>query len=471
MRTEKDSLGEMLIPDEVYYGIDTTRALGNSGILGLKMSEFPKFIWSIAAIKKAAALANADIGVLDPKVASAISAAADEVMSGKHASQFPLNIFQGGGVTPANMNLNEVIANRANEILTGRKGYDRVHPNTDVNKCQSTNDVMPSAVSMALYYFLHDLLKALDPLEDALEAKAAEFSDVVKLGRTCLQDAVPLTLGQEFGGYLSFVRRQRRKIKNVAEDCLELILGGTAVGTGLGTYPGYVDKVYEHLNRITGVPFRGAENLFDGMQSCDLFVDVSGALTSLATGLSRIADIFRLLSSGPRAGLNEIELPAVQPGSSIMPGKINPVMPELLMHVCYQVRGNNHMVLMTVEDGEPDINVWETILAKCLFESCRMLTECIPLFVEKCLKGIKANREVCRKYAESSIALATVVSTLYGYETGTRVAKAAYKENKSVKQVVVEMGILSADEAEKLLDPMLLTDMEKSARLMKTKVG
>lgn len=309
------------------------------------------------------------------------------------------------------------------------------------------------------------------PLEEVLRAKIVEFNDVVKLGRTCLQDAVPITLGQEFSGYLSFVHRQKKKINNVAGDCLELILGATAVGTGLGTYPGYIDKVYEYLNEITGVAFKRAENLFDGMQSCDLFVDVSSALTSLATGLSRIADILRLLSSGPRAGLNEIELPALQPGSSIMPGKINPVMPELVMHVSYQVRGNNHMVLMAVEDGEPDINVWETILAKCLFESCRLLTNCIPMFAEKCLRGIKANREVCRKYAESSTALATVVSALYGYELGSKVAKNAYKQNKTVKEVTVEMGILTPDEANELLDPMLLTDMEKCAQVLKNKIG
>jgi len=471
MRNESDSLGELSIPDDIYYGIQTTRALGNSGILGLRINTFPKFIWSIAAIKKAAAMANAGIGVMDKEIADAICSAADEVMSGKFDAQFPLDIFQGGGVTPANMNMNEVIANRANEMLTGKKGYDKVHPNTHVNKCQSTNDVMPSAVNMALYYYLQDLIESLDPLEATLQAKVVEFDDVVKLGRTCLQDAVPITLGQEFSGYLSFVRRQKRKLTLVAGDCLELIVGATAVGTGLGVYPGYVDKVYESLNDITGVSFRRVANFFDGMQSCDLFIDVSSALTSLATGLSRIADILRLLSSGPRAGLNEIELPALQPGSSIMPGKINPVMPELLMHICYQVRGNNHIVLMTVEDGEPDINVWETILAKCLFESCRLLTECIPMFAEKCLKGIKANREVCRKYAESSTALATVVSSLYGYELGSKVAKAAYKENKTVKEVTIEMGIFTPDEAEKLLDPMLLTDIEKSAELLKRKTG
>lgn len=471
MRKERDSLGELFIPDDVYYGIQTTRALQNSGVLGVKISAFPKFIWSMAAIKKAAALANRDIGVLDNEIATAISRAADEVMSGKFDSQFPLDIFQGGGMTPANMNANEVIANRANELLTGKKGYDRVHPNTHVNKCQSTNDAMPAAVHIALHLYLQDLLSAFKPLEEVLQVKVAEFQDVVKLGRTCLQDAVPLTLGQEFSGYLSFVRRQKKKLSNVAGDCLELILGATAVGTGLGTYPGYLDKVYEHLNEITGIPFQKAENLFDGMQSCDLFIDVSSALTSLATGLSRIADTLRLLSSGPRAGLNEIQLPALQPGSSIMPGKINPVMPELVMHVCCQVRGNNHMVLMAVEDGEPDINVWESIFAKCLFESCQLLTNCMPMFAEKCLQGIQANREVCRKHAESSIALATVISSIYGYELGSKVAKTAYQQNKTVKEVAVEMDIFTPDEANELLDPMLLTDTGKCARLFKNKIG
>lgn len=469
MRKESDSIGDILLPDEVYYGIQTERARMNFSISGRNCTEFDKYIWSIAAIKKAAALANRAIGMLDGAVADAICKAVDEIMAGSLEDQFPLDVFQGGGGTSSNMNVNEVIANYANELLTGHKGYDRVHPNTHVNMGQSTNDVIPASVRLACYFNLRGLIGSVRKLEAALEIKTAEFADVVKLGRTCLQDAVPITLGQEFSGYLAFVRRQIVKLDKAADACLELPLGGTAVGTGLSTFPGYLERVYTFLADITGAPVRMDSNLFDGMQTGDIYVDVSGAMVGLATGLGKFSRDLRLLSSGPRAGLNEIRLPALQPGSSIMPGKVNPVMPELMIQVCYQVYGNNLAVTMAADAGEPDLNVWEPVTLKCLLESCRLLRESIPLLTEKCVRGIEANRDVCRRYAESSIALSTVLNSIHGYQTASKVAKAAYAGNSSVKEVSVEMGLLSREEAERIIDPMLLTDPEKSGRVLMEK--
>ena len=463
MRKEIDSLGELFLPDEVYYGIQTERARQNFDISGQTHHDIPKYIWSVTAIKKAAAMANMSIGVLEEKVGHAICKAADEVMEGKMEAQFPIDVFQGGGGTSTNMNVNEVLANRANEILTGKKGYDRVDPNTHVNMGQSTNDVIPAAMKITAYLNLEDLLTSMKILEMALKKKTSEFKHVVKIGRTCLQDAVPLTLGQEFSGYLSFLKRQIKKVKSVAEECLELPLGATAIGTELTTFPGYLEKVYPYMHEITGINVIKEKNFFDGLQNGDLYIDVSGALKSLAAGLSKMATDFRILSSGPRAGLNEITLPAIQPGSSIMPGKINPVMPELINQVCYRVYGNDLTIAMAVEGGELDLNVWEPVIIKSLFESCRLLTKAIPLFTEKCVLGIKANKQVCRKYAEASISLSTVIASLYGYKTGSAVAKRAYQENKSIKEVVIQMGLLSSEEAERLLDPALLTDPKRCA--------
>lgn len=464
MRRETDALGDLLLTENAYYGIQTERARKNFDISGQTYERFPDFIWCIAAIKKAAALANARTGALDKEIADAIGQAADEIMSGKMKDQFPIDIFQGGGGTSINMNVNEVIANRANELLMGEKGYSRVHPNTHVNMCQSTNDVIPSAIKMTCHIYLKKLIKSIDVLEQALRIKTDEFKDVVKLGRTCLQDAVPITLGQEFSGYLGFIMRQKQTLENLMDTCLDIPLGATAIGTGIGTVPGYVENVYMFLSDITGIPVRKEKNYFDALQNGDFYIYVSTGLKALATGLSKMATDFRLLSSGPRAGINEINLPAVQPGSSIMPGKVNPVMPELVNQVCYQVCGNDLAVTMAVEGGELDLNVWEPVIAKCLFESFMLLANSILLFSEKCVMGITANKERCRTYAVSSLALSTVIAARAGYKTGSRVAEYASERNLSIKEAAVEMNILAAEEAEKLFDPMLLTDSEKSGK-------
>lgn len=466
MRREKDSLGELFVPDDAYYGIQTERAIQNFPISGHPVGDYPRFIWCLAAIKKAAALANRDIGVLDDAVANAICRAADDIMNGKMKDQFPIDVFQGGGGTSTNMNINEVIANRANEILIGHKVYDRVHPNTHVNMCQSTNDVIPSAMKMTCYYHLQELLESIKVLEEVVSDKTTEFKDVVKIARTCLQDAVPITLGQEFSGYLSFLRRQADDIRRIADSCLQLPLGATAVGTELGTFPGYVDLVFQHLNKISGIPVVREQNFFDGLQNGDVYIHISATLKALATGLSKMASDLRLLSSGPRAGLSEIELPAVQPGSSIMPGKVNPVIPEMINQVCYQVCGNDFCITMAVEGGQLDLNVWELVILRCLMESCTLLSNSIPLFARKCVQGIKANLPTCQEYAESSISLSTVISTLFDYETGSKVAKYAWDKSVSVKDAAIEMGLLTPSEAEQLLNPMLLADQKQSAQFM-----
>ena len=465
MRKEKDSLGEMVLEDERYYGIQTERARTNFPVSGINESAYPKVIHAVACIKKAAAMANHQIGRLDAETAKAIGRAAEEILEGKMDDQFPVDIFQGGGGTSLNMNVNEVIANRANEWLTGEKGYTSVHPNTHVNMAQSTNDVIPSAIHIACYDYIEDLIPILEQLERILERKIKEFEHVVKIGRTCLQDAVPITLGQEFSGYKGFVERNILELREVQKHCLSLPLGGTAIGTGIGVYPGYVEAVYEHLSSITGVPFHQDRNLFDGMQNGDFYLKVSAALRGLASGLSKMASDLRLLSSGPRAGLSEISLPAVQPGSSIMPGKINPVIPEMVMQICFQVYGNDTAIMLAADRGELDLNVWEPLIIKNLSESFEWLTNGIRIFIEKCIKDIKANEKICEENARSSLALSTVIAALFGYEKASGLAKEAYIKGSTIKEIAVEKGILSEQEAHLLLDPFVLTEPEKSSPL------
>ncbi|WP_282935998.1 aspartate ammonia-lyase [Paenibacillus sp. RC67] len=466
-REEKDSLGTMKIPDEFYYGIQTLRSLELSNISGRQISQdAPWLIHSLATIKKAAALANHEIGALDTAVCHAIVQATDEIREGRFKDQFPVDMFQGGGGIAVHMNINEVIANRANELITGHKGYSAVHPNTHVNQGQSTNDVLPSAMKIALLFMLEQLISEVNSLKFEMDRKADQFKHVVKIGRTCLQDALPLTLGQEFSGYASFLDRQIRFLQAIAAECLELPLGATAVGTGVGILPGFLDKAYGHIRSMTGKPFTREHNFFDGLQNGDLYLKISAALKALATGLSKIASDFRLMSSGPKAGLNEIKLPALQPGSSIMPGKINPVLPELINQVCYQVCGNDTAVTMAVEGGELDLNVWESIITKCLFESCTLLTKSIPIFATQCVSGIEANLEVCREYSEGSTAVSALISAVFDYETGSRIAKEAIRTNQSVKDVVIQSKLMTEEDARLLLNPINMTDSNQMDELI-----
>lgn len=459
-RTEEDSIGSKEIPSDAYYGIQSERARENFDVSGLDLGRYKDFIFAIAVIKIAAAIANFKVGELDKDMSDAIVLAAEEVMAGKYDDQFLMDIFQGGGGTSANMNVNEVIANRANEIISGEKGYNIVHPNTHVNMGQSTNDVIPSSMKIACFRYLDRVIKSAEYLSVALRKKEVEFKDVVKMGRTCLQDALPVTLGQEFSGYASMVERRVENIKELRDKCSSLSLGATAVGTKVTVRIGYIENVYKELNKILGVKVVIDDNLFDALQNADIYSDISAGLKGLAMGLSKMATDFRILSSGPNTGFKEIILPAVQPGSSIMPGKINPVMPELINQICYQVIGNDVAVSMGVEGGELDLNVWEPLIIKCLTESSTLLEKSIPLFVDNCINGIKANKEFCREESEKSIALSTVVAMLIDYKAGSNVAKEAYKKGVTIKEVVIEQGILSKEDADILLDPMILTDGE-----------
>ena len=456
-----------MVPENAYYGIQTERARQNFNVSGNTAAEVPHYIWSVAALKMAAAKANYKIGALDLKVSEAIVLAAGEVMDNQHPDQFPIDVFQGGGGTSTNMNVNEVLANRANEILTGKKGYDTVHPNTHVNMGQSTNDVIPAAMKMTCRLNIAELVVEVAKLEKILSEKTEEFADVVKLARTCLQDAVPITLGQQFSGYHHQVKRLHQMLLAASQHTLDLPLGATAVGTGLSAHEGYLEQVYQELREITDDQYVPEENFFDGLQNGDTYIDIAAQLKKLAVFLSKMATDFRIQGSGPRAGFNELRIPAVQPGSSIMPGKINPVMPELINQIAYQVIGNDTTITLAVEGGELDLNVWEPVIIKALFESCGLLTRAIPLFIDKCLKDLQPNREVCRQYAEQSIALATVISTLFGYKEGSRVAKKAFADNSSVKEVALEEGLLTEAEAEYLLDPMVMTDPVASAEAIK----
>lgn len=466
-RVEEDSLGEVALPDDAYYGVQTERARQNFGVSGQTLGGQPAMITAIAQIKKAAALANVDIGVLREPVSHAICQAADEIIAGTLGpEQFPVDVLSAGGGVSPNMNVNEVIANRANEILSGAKGYEFVHPNNHVNAGQSTSDAMATAVNVALHRDILRLRDAVEQMADVLEAKIAEHRDTVKLSRTCLQDAVPVTFGQAFGAYLAVMRRGVSRLSEAAEACLDVPMGGTVVGTGLGVGAGYVERIYPRLRETTGLPLRRHPNFFDAFQNGDVFQYVSGIFKALACGLVKMAKDLRILASGNRAGLGEIRLPAVQAGSSFMPGKINPVMAELVVQVGFQVCGNDSVVTMAVEGAELDFNAWTAVIIKNLFESAKLLTNTMPLFTEKCLRGLEVDRAQNRHNAESSLGLSTVVGGVYGYDAGARAAHHAVDHGMSIKEAVVELGIAPLATAERLLDPVVLTDAARSATLL-----
>ena len=465
-RIERDCLGEMEIPNDCYRGIQTHRMVKVSGCAHLPVIFHPGLHRALFTIKKACAMANAEIGALEADVADAIVKACDRALAGEFDGEFPLDMWQGGGYTCVNMNVNEVIGNAANEILTGRKGQDVVHPNTHVNKAQSTNDTIPSAAHLAVAPELDRIIAGVEALEASFAAKAQAFGRVVKAGRTCWQDALPLTLGQEFGGYAALMKRLAGKLRAVRPGCFEICMGGSAVGTGLGADPGYMEALYRHLARETGEAVHPAESLFDGLQNGDFFVTVSGLVKEVATSLSKIAKDLRLMSSGPRAGFMEIELPALSPGSSIMPGKINPTVPEMVIQIAHQVVGNDVAISLAYDEGELDLNVWDATFYKCLFESMQLVAEEIVILKRDCVDGIVANEARCRAEAESSVALSTVIAAAFDYPTGVRVAHLAQARGITVKKAVLEMKLMSEDEAESLLDPMLMTEPAAMARAL-----
>ncbi|AHG03990.1 aspartate ammonia-lyase [Halobacterium sp. DL1] len=455
-RTERDSLGEMQVPADAYWGAQTQRAVENFPISGITFGR--RFVRALGVVKKAAAQANYDLGLLDEETADAIADAADEVIAGEHDDQFPVDVFQTGSGTSSNMNVNEVVANRAAEILGKEVGDRAVHPNDDVNYGQSSNDVIPTAMHVAALEAVEkDVEPALETLRDALDEKAEEFDDVVKTGRTHLQDATPVRLGQEFGGYRTQVEKGRRRVEDVKPRLAELALGGTAVGTGLNTHPDFPEKAAEYISKETGIDFREADNHFEAQAAHDAMSEAHGALRTVAGSLNKIANDLRLLASGPRNGLGEIEQPENQPGSSIMPGKINPVVAEAVNQVHKQVVGNDAAVSAGAAEGQLDLNLYKPVLAHNFLESANMLANASEVFAERFVAKLEANEEHCERQVDRSMALATALNPAIGYDKASEVAKTALKEGKTVKEVVVEKGYLSEEEAEDALDPEKMT--------------
>ena len=449
-RKEKDFLGELDVPADAYFGIQTWRAVGNFPISGLRAPAV--FNRACAEIKKAAALTHKDLGALPADVADAIVRAADEVIAGRFADQFVVDVFQAGAGTSYHMNVNELLANRASELLGGRRGeYKLVHPNDHVNMGQSTNDVFPTTMRLAALLMLPELLAALEKLAAAFERKAEGFAEVTKSGRTHLQDAVPVTLGQEFSAYGAAIERSADHIAEQAGPLRELGLGGTAAGTGCNTKPGYRQKVIARLAQQTGLELTPARNLFEAMQSMAPFARMSSALRTAAIELGRICNDLRLLSSGPTTGLGEIRLPAVQPGSSIMPGKVNPVVPECMNMVCFQVLGNDTCIAHAAAAGQFELNVMMPVISYNLLWSLGILTTGVRMLRERCVEGIEAERERCSAYLESTIGLATVLNPVIGYHQAAEVAKEAAASGKSILDVVLDKGILSKEEFDRLV--------------------
>ncbi len=456
-RTERDSLGEIRIPADMLYGAQTQRAFENFPISGLRFSR--DFIRALGAIKFAAAETNQELGLLDDREAEVIRKAASEVMNGELDDHFVLDIFQTGSGTSTNMNANEVIANRAVQLLGGAIGSKGLHPNDHVNLGQSSNDVIPTAIHVAAQVAIErELLPALRRLEGVLRAKADEFDRLPKAGRTHLQDATPIRLGQEFGGYASQIQHGIRRLERVRDDLAELPIGGTAVGTGINTHPDFGRLMAARLSDLMGVPFREAENHFEAQAARDAVVEASGTLKTIAVSLSKIANDIRWLASGPRTGLGEINLPAVQPGSSIMPGKVNPVMSEAVLMVAAQVIGNDTTITIGGMSGNFELNVMMPVMAHNLLQSISILAASSREFADRCVAGITANEERLRRNAESTAALATVLAPKIGYDRAAEVAKRSVAEDKTLREVVLEMGLLTEDELDAIIDFSAMTE-------------
>ena len=456
-RTEQDSLGEMQVPADAYWGAQTQRAVENFPISGLTFGR--RFVRALGVVKKAAARANRDLGLVPEGTAEHIVAAADEVVAGEHDDQFPVDVFQTGSGTSSNMNANEVIANRATELAGGEVGSREIHPNDHVNFGQSSNDVVPTAMHVAAAEAVeNDLRPALETLADALGEKEAEFADVVKTGRTHLQDATPVTLGQEFSGYRTQVEKGIERVDAAGPRLRELAVGGTAVGTGLNTHPEFPGRAAEYISEETGIEFREADNHFEAQAAHDAMSEAHGALRTVAGSLNKVANDLRLLASGPRNGLGEIDQPENQPGSSIMPGKVNPVVAEAVNQVHKQVVGNDAAVSAGAAEGQIDLNLYKPVIAYNFLQSAELLANGSEVFAEKFVATLEADREHCRERVEQSMALATALNPAIGYDKASKVAKRALAEGKTVREVVVEEGHLSPDEADEVLDPAKMTE-------------
>ena len=456
-RVEKDSIGTKDVPENVYYGVQSLRAAENFHITGLNMH--PEIINSLAYIKKAAAITNCEAGLLDKRRTQAIVQACDEILEGKFREDFIVDPIQGGAGTSLNMNANEVIANRAIEILGGKKGdYSVVNPNDHVNCGQSTNDVIPTAGKMTSLRLLKKLKKQLLRLHSALEQKADEFDSVIKMGRTQLQDAVPIRLGQEFKAYSVAILRDLNRMDKAMDEMRTLNMGGTAVGTGLNADESYLRRIVPNLSEISGMDLVQAYDLIDATQNLDSFVAVSGAVKACAVTLSKIANDLRLMSSGPRAGFGEINLPAKQNGSSIMPGKVNPVIPEVVNQVAFNAIGNDMTITMAAEAGQLELNAFEPIIFYCLFQSIDTIAYAVNTFVDNCVIGITANETRCRYFVENSVGIITAICPYVGYQKAAEIAKEAIKTGESVRKLIIETGLLTKKQMDEIMDPVQMTE-------------
>ena len=464
-RLEQDSLGMREISDDAYYGVQTTRAMENFAISGVSVKNFEHLVEGLAMVKKAAALANHELGAINDTRMLAICAACDELLNGKLHQFFTVDMFQGGAGTSTNMNANEVIANRGLELMGHAKGeYQHLHPNDHVNCSQSTNDAYPTAIKIAVLLSARNLLRAMEELRCALELKAEEFNDVLKMGRTENQDAVPMTLGQEFNAYGVMIDSASKAIERAGDEFLDINMGATAIGTGINSPPGYASLVTEKLAEISGFPLRKAKNLVEATQNAGTFVQMSATLKRAAVQISKICNDLRWMSSGPRCGLNEINLPPMQPGSSIMPGKVNPVIPELVNQICYQVMGYDSVVSMAAEASELELCMAEPIIAYDLLHGMMILKNGCVTLASRCVAGIEANRDICRSYVEKSIGLVTALVPVIGYEQSAAIAKEALKTGGSVYTLVLEKGLLSQEGLDEMLRPENMTDPRQIPR-------
>lgn len=457
-RMEHDLLGERETPADAYYGVHTLRALENFQISGISISKYPNLIRALACVKQACAQANLELGLLDDKKANAIVKACEEIRDGKLHDQFVVDVIQGGAGTSTNMNANEVIANRALELLGFARGeYKQIHPLEHVNMSQSTNDVYPTAIKVALHFEIDELIAAMETLRLSFADKADEFKDILKMGRTQMQDAVPMTLGQEFSAYAVMLEEDQQRLREAAALIQEMNLGATAIGTGINSHPDYAALARKYLSEITGIAYITAGNLVEATQDAGAFVQLSGVLKRVAVKLSKICNDLRLLSSGPRTGLGEINLPAVQAGSSIMPGKVNPVIPEVVNQIAFMVIGNDVTVSFAAEGGQLQLNAFEPIIARSLFDSLTYLRQGCLTLAERCVCGVTANRERLASLVHNSIGIVTALNPIIGYENATSVAKEALSTGKAVAEIALERGLLTKEQLDEILRPEALT--------------
>ena len=453
-RIESDLLGQKAVPVDALYGVQTVRAIENFDISGHLMSEYPNFIKGMAITKKAAAIANYEVGMIDIQQRDAICTACDELLEGKHHDQFPIDMIQGGAGTSTNMCANEVIANRALEIMGHKRGeYKYCSPNDIVNASQSTNDAYPCSIHLAMVLEHEEFLLHLVNMIGALDKKAEEFKDVIKMGRTQLQDAVPMTLGQTFSGFAASLRGELKTLNMAAREFLVVNMGATAIGTGICSKPGYSGAVINALRKVTGWNITLADNLIEATSATSCMIQYSAAMKRLCIKINKMCNDLRLMSSGPRCGLNEINLPQRQPGSSIMPGKVNPVIPEVMNQVCYKVIGNDMTIALASDNGQLELNVMEPVIAYCLFESIHLLTNGLDTLRTHCIDGIEANVEHCRKMVENSIGIVTMLNPIIGYKESTKIAKEASETGRGVYELVLEHGILTKEQLDWILQP------------------